>query len=277
MQYVELHCKSNFSFLHGASHPHELVQRAAEIGYAGIALTDRESVAGVVRGFIPARDLQKQGSSFQYIVATEVHPTDAPPMVLWPTDRAAYGRMCRMISRGRMRCEKGSSELKWRDVIEFSEGIVAGLLPTAQHSFDDLSKFLATEFRDVFADRNYLMCELHRGVDDGARVQQLKELSTKSGVPLVAAGDVYYHTAERMLMHDCVTAIRNGTTIDRVHEQRFANSQRHLRSLAEIADLYRDVPNAIERTVEIAEQCTFTLDELRYEYCLLYTSPSPRD
>ena len=266
MQYVELHCKSNFSFLHGASHPHELVQRAAEIGYAGIALTDRESVAGVVRGFIPARDLQKQGSSFQYIVATEVHPTDAPPMVLWPTDRAAYGRMCRMISRGRMRCEKGSSELKWRDVIEFSEGIVAGLLPTAQHSFDDLSKFLATEFRDVFADRNYLMCELHRGVDDGARVQQLKELSTKSGVPLVAAGDVYYHTAERMLMHDCVTAIRNGTTIDRVHEQRFANSQRHLRSLAEIADLYRDVPNAIERTVEIAEQCTFTLDELRYEY-----------
>ena len=263
---MELHCKSNFSFLHGASHPHELVQRAAEIGYAGIALTDRESVAGVVRGFIPARDLQKQGSSFQYIVATEVHPTDAPPMVLWPTDRAAYGRMCRMISRGRMRCEKGSSELKWRDVIEFSEGIVAGLLPTAQHSFDDLSKFLATEFRDVFADRNYLMCELHRGVDDGARVQQLKELSTKSGVPLVAAGDVYYHTAERMLMHDCVTAIRNGTTIDRVHEQRFANSQRHLRSLAEIADLYRDVPNAIERTVEIAEQCTFTLDELRYEY-----------
>ena len=101
MQYVELHCKSNFSFLQGASHPDELVERAAEIGYAGIALTDRESVAGVVRGFTPAKEL-----GLKYIVGTEVHPTDAPPMVLWPTDRAAYGRLCRLLSRGRMRARK---------------------------------------------------------------------------------------------------------------------------------------------------------------------------
>ena len=92
------------------------------------------------------------------------------------------------------------------------------------------------------------------------------ELSLGSDVPLVAAGDVHYHTADRMLVHDCVTAIRHGTTIDKVHQDRFANSQRHLRSLDEIAELYRDVPDAIARTVEIAERCTFTLDELRYEY-----------
>ena len=92
MRYVELHCKSNFSFLCGASHPDELVQRAAELGYAGLALTDRESVAGVVRGFAPAKE-----AGLKYIVGTEVHPRDAPPLVLWPTDRAAYGRMCRLI------------------------------------------------------------------------------------------------------------------------------------------------------------------------------------
>ncbi len=116
--------------------------------------------------------------------------------------------------------------------------------------------FLRTKFREVFADRGYLLCELHRGVDDNQYVKRLRKLSLGNDVPLVAAGDVHYHTADRMLMHDCVTAIRHGTTIDKVHQDRFANSQRHLRSLDEIADLYRDVPDAIGRTVEIAERCT---------------------
>ena len=261
MRYVELHCKSNFTFLHGASHPHELVQQAAKIGYAGIALTDRETVAGVVRGFVPARDL-----GFKYIVGTEVHPTDSPPVILWPKNRAAYGRMCRLISRGRMRCEKGSSQLAWADIAEFSDDIIAGVIPTEKFSTAATQQFLRGGFRDVFADRGYLMCELHRGVDDRSQVDRLAALSRKTNVPLVASGDVHYHTAERMLMHDCVTAIRNGCTIDRVHQERFTNSQRHLRSLDQIAELYRDVPRAIARTNEIADQCTFSLDELRYEY-----------
>jgi error-prone DNA polymerase len=273
MQYAELHCKSNFSFLEGASHPDELVQQAAQLGYAALALTDRASVAGVVRGFAPARDL-----GFKYIVGSEVHPTDAPSMVLWPTDRKAYGRLCRLISRGRLRCEKGSCELTWRDIAELSDGMIAGVLPTTagqQHAprslpaggpSTSLGQFLRTQFRDVFDDRAYLICELHRGVDDRTHAARLRSLSLQHDVPLVAAGGAYYHTAERMLVHDCVTAIRNGTTIDKVHHDRFANSQRHLRSLAEIADVYRDVPAALARTLEIAQRCTFTLDELRYEY-----------
>jgi len=124
MRYVELHCKSNFSFLLGASHPHELVEQAAEIGYEGLALTDVASVAGVVRGFTPAKEL-----GLQYIVGTEVHLIDAPALVLWPSDRAAYGRMCRLISRGRMRAEKGDYRLSWRDVVEFSQGMLAGVIP----------------------------------------------------------------------------------------------------------------------------------------------------
>ena len=265
MQYVELHCKSNFSFLTGASHPDELVERASELGYRGLALTDESSIAGAVRGHAAAKDLE-----LQYIVGTEIHLTDAPSMVLWPTDRAAYGQMCRLISRGRMRAEKGICQLGWQDVIEFSSGLLAGLLPqkatnqlAAQIS---LSRFLRTQFREVFNDSGYLLCEVHRGVDDQVHVQRLRELSIANDVPLVVGGDVHYHTADRMLMHDCLSAIQNGTSIEKVYEKRFHNSQRHLRSLKDIANLYRDVPEAIERTVEIAEHCQFKLSELRYEY-----------
>ena len=267
MQYVELHCKSNFSFLTGASHPDELLERASELGYRGLALTDEASIAGVVRGHAAAKDL-----GIQYIVGTEVHLTDAPSMVLWPTDRTAYGQMCRLLSRGRMRAEKGICQLSWRDVVEFSSGLLAGLLPPESTNQLDpttstpLSRFLRTEFREVFSDSGYLLCEVHRGVDDQMHVQRLRELSIGNDVPLVVAGDVHYHTADRMLMHDCLSAIQNGTNIEKAHERRFRNSQRHLRSLKDIANLYRNVPEAIERTVEIAERCQFKLSELRYEY-----------
>ncbi len=257
MRYFELHCKSNFSFLEGASHPDELVQRAAEIGYSGLALTDRESLAGVVRGLVPAREL-----GFTYLVGSEIHPIDAPPMVLWPTDRAAYGRLCRLISRGRQRGEKGDCEIRWSDLAELNEGIIAGMIPSS----DKTSEFLGSDFRDLFRDRAYLLCEVHRGADDESEISRLDRLSKSSGVPLVAAGGAHYHLAERMLMHDCLSAIRGSTTIHDVQLHRFPNSQRHLRSLAEIAALYRDVPDAIERTVEIASRCVFRLDELRYEY-----------
>ena len=302
MRYVELHCKSNFSFLEGASHPDELVTRAAELGYAGLAITDRESVAGVVRGFTPAKELD-----LQYIVGAEIRPRDAPALVLWPTDRAAYGRLCHLISRGRLRAEKGSCDLNWADVVEFSDGMLVAVassqvtvdskkdnphftLPSGRSAqpgrarsgstapgtsplpessslaFNPPGERVMSEVRDVFGDRAYLLCEVHRGVDDRLQVERLQQLSKQLELPLVAAGDVHYHTAERMLMQDCVTAIRNNTTIDQVHQQRFANSQRHLRSLAEIVDLYRDIPDAIARTGEIADRCSFQLDELRYEY-----------
>ncbi|MDE0864163.1 MAG: PHP domain-containing protein, partial [Rubripirellula sp.] len=267
MQYVELHCKSNFSFLSSASHPDELVEYASELGYSGLALTDQASVAGIVRGYAAAKE---QG--MRYIVGTELHLSDAPPMVLWPTDRTAYGQLCRLISRGRMRAQKGTCELAWKDIVEFSSGMLAGLIPPGKSqrvpasTAKPFSRFLRTDFREVFDDRGYLFCELHRGVDDKEHLQRLRELSIGNDVPLVAAGDVHYHTAERMLMHDCITAIHHGTTIDKAHENRFTNSQRHLRSLEEIAALYQDVPEAVERTVEIADRCHFSLSELRYEY-----------
>lgn len=282
MTYVELHCQSNFSFLRAASHPDELVTRAAELGYGGLAITDRDSLAGIVRAHGRAKEL-----GLKYIIGAEVHPRDCPAMVLWPTDRTAYGRLCRLLSRGRLRAAKGECELTFDDVAEHSDGILAGLIPNATDDTGDrwpktedesqashagrdragsLVEFLGTRFRETFQERGYLLAHLHRGVDDQTRVGQLKQWSLRSGVPLLAAGDIRYHKPSRMAMHDCVTAIRHHTTIDQVHEHRLVNATHHLRSIDEIQSLYRDIPEAIEHTQTVARQCTFSLDDLRYEY-----------
>lgn len=272
MRYVELHCKSNFSFLEGASHPDELLKQAAKLGYQGLALTDRESVAGVVRALAPSKELD-----FPLLVGAEIHPSDAPSMVVWPTNRLAYGRMCRLISRGRLRAEKGQCLIRWSDVAELSEGLIAGAIPPKpdqqkltpgmqKQAAGVWTEFVGGSFRDVFADRCFLLAEVHHGVDDQLTLAQLNQWSRRLEVPLIASGNVHYHYPSRMLMHDTVTAIRNGTTIDSVHDQRFANSQYHLRTLDELTQQYRDMPDAIERTMEIADQCSFRLDDLRYEY-----------
>lgn len=268
MSYAELHCKTNFSFLQGASHPDELVARAAELGYRALAITDRASVAGVVRAFGHARDL-----NFPIIVGAEVQPQGGPPVVLWATDRAAYGRLSRLLSLGRMRGPKGTCLLQWEDLHAAAEGLLAGMVVPrgamahrqGGHDQRPTTQMLGL-FRDCFSDRAYLLCELHRGVDDAGWGEELSRISRQSTIPLVAAGDVHYHTAERMLVHDCVTAIGLGTTIEQLRAQRFANSQRHLRSLPDLRKIYRTVPSALAGTLEIADRCTFRLDELRYEY-----------
>lgn len=263
MRYAELHCKTNFSFLRGASHPDELVSRASQLGYAGLAVTDQTSLAGVVRAWGAAKDLD-----FKLLVGTEIAPQSAPPLVLWATNRAAYGRMCRLISRGRLRCEKGQAQLYWDDLVELSEGLLCGVIVPEQGEWADhqvLQRGLQ-QVGELFGDRVYLLCELTQGVDDQGKLAQLRALEAATGVPLVAAGDVHYHLPERMLLHDCLTAIRSGQTIDQVHAARFANAQRHLRGLPEIAAIYRKSPELIERTAEVLDRCDFRLDSLRYEY-----------
>ncbi len=259
MRYVELHCKSNFSFLEGASHPDELVERAAELGYEGLALTDRHSLAGVVRGWGAAKE-----TSLRYLVGAEVHPVDAPMMVLWPTDRSSYGRLCRLISRGRLRREKGECELHWQDIAELSEGLIAAIRADQQDS--DANHQALNSLADAFGDRGYLLCELHRGVDDAQKLHQLQQLAVRYQLPLVAAGDVHYHVLQRSIVHDCVVAIRNGRTVDCIHEERFVSAQRHLRSLSELKQIYACAPEAIAATVEIADRCRFSLEQLKYEY-----------
>lgn len=318
MRYVELHCKSNFSFLEGASHADELVERARELSYAGLAITDRNTLSGIVRAHTAAKD-----ANLPFYVGAELHPVDGPPLVVWPSDRAAYGRLCRIITRGRLRREKGACQIRWADIVELQAGLLAGFLPR-QPVIDELPPAdmqyfededvmpwefqdavpthadVATEdaaladalpdttlalppstfdprddepwcewlnlFRNVFGDRGYLMAEAHRGVDDEALMGRLRNLARRSQVPLLAAGDVHYHVAERSLLHDCLLATRFNSTIDDVASQRLSNSQFHLRSLERMRAIYQNHSDALHRTMEVADRLTFRLDELRYEY-----------
>lgn len=272
IKYAELHCQSNFSFLRAASHPDELVTRAGELGYAAIGLTDLASIAGVVRAHGTAKEI-----GIRLIVGAEVHPTDCPPMVLWPSDRRAYGNLCRLLSRGRMRTEKGRCDLQWADVAEHAGGMFAAMIPDRDMIQRDTiklgedrhvatTKFLRNQFREAFLSRGFLMAHLNDGVDDRSHARLLHRTSIANDVALVAGGNVRYHTRSRMMTHDCLTAIRNNTTIDNVHAHRLASSSYHMRTIGQIEHAYRDIPGAITRTIEVAEACTFSLDDLRYEY-----------
>lgn len=275
--YTELHCKTNFSFLQGASHPHELVQRAAELGYHALAVTDRNSLAGVVRAHAAAKDC-----GLKLIVGAEITPVDAPAVVLWAPDRAAYGRLCRLITRGRRQAAKGQCELTWQDIAEHAEGLLAGVLVdthVAESLRDSIpvsekpgyvnsrSRLDALDcYRQIFADRCYLLAEFQRGPDDQRRLEMLRHLAHASGVPLVAAGDVYYHIPARQPLQHVLTAIRHGVTVAQAGGLLFPNAQRHLKSPDELRELFARLPDALQRTREIAERCTFSLAELRYEY-----------
>jgi error-prone DNA polymerase len=272
--YAELHAKSNFSFLEGASHPEGLVERAAELGYAALAVTDRNSLAGVVRAHVAAKE-----KGLKLVIGAEITPQDAWPVVLWPTDRAAYGRLARLITRGRRRAEKGSCSLTLDDVAEHSEGLMAGVCGVLSTQYSVLSTqppVLSTEYsvlstqltayRDIFPGRCWLLAELHHRGNDQERLDRLAALAHQTGLPLVAAGDVHFHVAERQPLSDVLCAVRHGCTVATAGERLFPNAQRYLRSPQEVAALFARYPDAVQRSLEIARLAAFSLDELRYEY-----------
>ena len=257
--YTELHCLTNFSFLTGASHADELVERALALKYRGLAVTDQNSLAGIVRAHSAAKE-----AGLKLIVGTELTLADALPLVVWVTDRQAYGRLCRLLTVGRRRAEKGSCHLLLDDLAACARGLIAGVwLPPDEP--EDLADQL-DRYRQLFAGDLYLLAHLHRHADDDQQVERWQQLSRSQRLPLVAAGNVHYHAPERMLLHDVLTAIRLGTSVDQLGAQRFTNAERHLRSLDELAQLYQNIPAALARTMEIADRCSFSLDELRYEY-----------
>jgi error-prone DNA polymerase len=295
MHYAELHCKTNFSFLEGASHPDELVRQAADLDYRALAVTDRNSLAGAVRAHIAAKDI-----GLPLVIGAEVTPIDTPPAVLWATDRKSYGRLCRLLTRGRRQAPKGECNLTLDDIAEFNEGLITGVLdrqpPASPGVFDDTQpqntaadcklKIVVhdppaepganalLQYREIFPDRCYLLAELTRGPDDRTRLAELQQLSRETGIPLAAAGDVHYHIPARMVLHDVLTAIRHRTTVTAAEGTLlFPNAERHLRTLAAIQELFTTAPDAIARTIEIAERCRFSLDELKYEYPIELAPP----
>jgi error-prone DNA polymerase len=257
--YAELQVSSNFSFLCGASHPAELVLAARELGHRAIAIADRNTLAGVVRAHIAAKEC-----GLQLVVGARLDLVDGPSLLCLPTDRAAYGRLAQLLTLGKRRVEKGECRLTKADVLAYGAGQIILVVPP-----DRLDDGFAGELRAfgrAFPDACYLVAHhLYRG-DDIERIDALAALAQSCGTPLVASNDVHYHAPERRLLQDVMTSIREGCTVAEAGHRLDANAERHLKPPAEMARLFRRHPEALARTVEIAARCRFSLDELRYEY-----------
>ncbi|MCH2213068.1 MAG: error-prone DNA polymerase [Fuerstiella sp.] len=269
--YAELHCRTNFSFLEGASHPDELVNRAAELGLTALAITDRNSVAGVVRAHVAAKE-----AGLKLIIGAEITPNEGPPVVLLAGNHDAYRKLSTLITHGRRQTAKGDCQLTFDDVHRHADGLLAcvplrhcfadGHCLTDGHSLADSHSVWPDRYRECFGDRCYALAELHRGPDDRRQLDRTRQLAKRAHLPLVASNDVYYHIPDRQPLQDVLTAIRHGCTVAELRNRCFPNAERHLKSAAEMQQLFATVPEAVLRTREIADRCSFSLDELRYEY-----------
>ncbi len=251
-RYAELHCLSNFSFLRGASHPEELVERAKALGYAALAVTDECSLAGAVRAHLAAKE---QG--LHLIIGTEIRVDDGLKLVLLATDRRSYGAICSLITVGRRRGKKGSYSLARPDVQTLA-GSGALLLIVSDREED------ARWAVEHFSGSAWIAAELHCGANDRARLAALRGLAEKTGLPLVAAGDVHMHLRSRKPLQDVLTAVRLGKALAQCGQALFPNAERHLRLRLRLAQLYSE--DLLAESVKIAARCHFSLDELRYEY-----------
>ena len=251
--YAELHCLSNFTFLRGASHPEELVGRAHALGYRALAITDECSLSGVVRAHQKAAEL-----GLQLIIGTEVRLADGPRLVLLASNRAGYGQLCRLITRGRRQADKGSYQLQRAD-LEDSLPDCLVLLPL------DLDEpEIGCLAGRAFAGRAWLAVELLRDGRDAGRLQRSERLAETYRLPRLASGDVHMHVRGRRALQDLLTAIRLNTPVADLGHARLPNGERHLRTFDDLASLYPS--QLLAETLIVAGRCTFSLDELRYEY-----------
>src|SRR6266446_3675673 len=252
--YAELHCLSNFTFLRGASHPEELVRRAAGLGYSALAVTDECSLAGVVRAHIAAKDV-----GLPLVIGSEIRLQDGPRLVLLATDREGYGNLSELITRGRRRTKKGGYSLCWGDL---DGGLPGCLVLLAAHEKRDAGQ--ARSVAERFPGRAWIAAELLQGPDDRARLAALRELGKACGLPLVASGDVHMHLRSRRPLQDTLTAIRLRTAVQACSHALHPNAERHLRLRMRLAQIYP--ADLLAETVRVAGRCHFSLDELRYEY-----------
>ncbi len=277
--YVPLWCKSNFSFLEGASHPDELVDEAHRLGLPAIALTDRDGVYGVVRAHVKARDL-----GMKLIIGSEVTVENNSTIVLLAQDRGGYANLCRLITKGRLRSEKGESAVGWDEICAHAAGLVA--LWSGQDTNLD-SRFrgndgkksesgraniaagsdqVVGDLHDAFADRLYGLMARHRREEEINQEVRLRARAARFDIPLVAANEVLYHSAARRRLQDVLTAIRHGIPVASCGTKLKPNAEYGLKPPYAFGRLFGDEPAAIDRTLEIAERCNFSLNEIRYRY-----------
>jgi len=265
MRYAELQVTTNFSFLRGASHADELVAQAKFLDMLAIAVCDRNTLAGVVRAHVTAKN-----ADLRLIVGARLDLQDAPSQLCFPTNRAAYGRLCRLLSLGQGRAEKGQCTLSLADVTAHADGnIFIAVAPGLEKGVEGDIAFEGRlrHIKAAISPSPLYLTATHRyRGDDHARIAALAGIARRSGTPLVATNDVLYHAPHRRPLQDVLTCIRHHTTIAEAGFLLEANAERHLKKPAEMARLFAGFEDAIARTAEIADACRFSLDELVYDY-----------
>ncbi len=287
-RYAELQAITNFSFLRGASHGEELIAQAKALGIEAIGVADRNTLAGVVRAHLAAKS-----EGLRLIVGARLDLKDAPSLICYPIDRAAYGRLCRLLSLGQGRAKKGQCSLVLADVAEHAEGQIFIALAPDDWDWREAARAGASaqivRF-SVASEQNegpppqtfeaalarikaalspaplYLAASHRYRGDDRARIAALAAIAERRGAPLIATNDVIYHAPHRRPLQDVLTCVREKTTIREAGFRLNANAERHLKRPSEMARLFKGYEAALSRTLEIVDACRFSLDELVYEY-----------
>jgi error-prone DNA polymerase len=265
-RYAELQVTSHFSFLRGASSCEELFATAATMGIGALAIVDRNSLAGIVRAHEAAKT-----TGVRLVVGCRLDLSDGTSVLVYPTDRPAYSRLCRLLSLGKKRAGKGKCHLEWSDLVAYGKGLIAVFVPDIA---DEECALRLRRLREAFGDRAYLALSLRRRPNDQLRLYELSNLATSMHVPTVVANDVLFHEPGRRILQDVVTCIRHNVTIDALGDRRERHADRHLKPPEEMHRLFARYPEALARTVAIVERCRFSLDELAYQYPEERTDPT---
>jgi error-prone DNA polymerase len=299
--YAEIAVTTNYSFLRGASHPRELIETAAQLGHAAIGIADRNTLAGVVRAYAALKEVE--GCKPRLLVGARLVFRDGTPDILvYPQDRAAYGRLCRLLSAGKLRAPKGECYLAFEDLLKWQEGQLLIVLPpyplrqqtekeaatkawNEKHSDwkempdaraakpEDAVAVLKT-LKDAVPDRVWLGLSMPYLGDDLRRLRYWKSVVEEIGVPLIATNDVHYHVPERCMLHDVITCIRKHVTLETAGRLLELNAERHLKSAGEMKTLFAEAPEAVAETLRFANRISFTLDQIKYSYP---DEPVPKD
>jgi error-prone DNA polymerase len=289
-RFAELATTTNFSFLRGASHPEELVARAAALGLTGIGIADRNTLAGVVRAHVFARENRAAIGLLRVVTGARLAFTDdAPDVLAYPRDRAAYGRLCRLLTKGNLRAPKGECHLNFEDLLEHAEGLQVVAMPLSPHPVatrppsparagegeESLSRLrergggegsFLPRLREAFGDRLWVGASLTYGEDMRGALARRAALARKIGAPLLATNDVVMHAYERRPLADVLACIREGTTLEAAGRLTQANAERHLKDADEMTRLFAEAPKAVEETARFLDGLAFSLDELAHDY-----------
>ncbi|AWF82354.1 error-prone DNA polymerase [Microbulbifer sp. A4B17] len=261
MRYAELFCQSNFSFLQGASHPQELVRTAYNLQYSGLAITDECSLSGAVRAYKELQNIKltdEKNPDFKLIYGSYFHLHEGKEIVLLAPCKTAYSELCQLISKSRLRAEKGKYITYLSDLVEICKNLIAIWIPNST----ELE--IPEEIKDSFKRRLYIAINNHLHAEENLKHNKIIEFSKREGIPLVATNYVLMHCNSRKPLQDVLNANYHNCTLDDLGYRIEQNAERYLRSLDDIQSL--NSKDAIGNTYSIANQCTFCLSELNYEY-----------